>query len=823
MIEIRDATGNTVAFLTPRDGVKDAWINQRLNEECTLSFSLPLTCPKWKEITPECRLVAGGREFVILRPDAVDSSRDEQGRLWGDVVAAESWVLLNKEYPTVSNDPDAVGEDLEVTIISGGTPAGGYPAGSAGSALSYLLEGSGWTLGICDVEGFHDMETEKQSLLQNIEKVQEIWGGYLVWDSLNKTVSLRAEGKWRNYHGFQIRYRKNQKNITRTTNNDITTRLYLFGENNLDIASVNGGKKYIENFSYTSTIYTNKYEDQNIDDPQELKDKGIEVLEKICRPRHTYRTQIVDLRTLPGYEHETFDIGDLVDVVDEELGTDTQIRIVGYKYNIFQPWQCELEIGEPEERLASRLADALDASRFVDEALRPNPTISNIRKGFIDTFATTINSADGKLVWSDAVLDAIEADEEGRETGRRVRLTPGGLGISSDGGQTFDTAVTGDGVLADKIICSDVYALSSADGYARFGGTGLRVFDTKNVCKVHIGQWKPGTFGFLIGESPDTNFQLKFDGTDLIFGDGCIKWNNLDAQTQENLKGEPGDTGPPGSYYAPSYLYSTYIGPTEIRSPYITGNAGQFHGTLTVGSGTNTAGISGYGTANSAIRFWAGSSYTYRGSAPFRVTQGGTLNATGATIEGEFFVENSGVTLAELVKNAYGGGLWINDIDGKRNIAIGCESGYGNNTGGTLCLYNKAPIGSYIDNYRRVEAGISSSDDAGLLNLRLGSTRKVTVQICAASNLGDWGAVAVRDSNEREKVSLYANSPSSGGELRIRNSSGSLTTQLTATTGKINNETIATQPWVNGQGFATQSWVEDRIAEWFVSHIGNYH
>lgn len=507
-IEVRNAAGKTVAFLSPKDGMKDVWVDQKLNNECTLAFSLPLTCPKWKELTSECRLIAGGKEFVILRPDVIDFTRDEQGRLWGNAVAVESWYLLAKDYPTVSNHPDEEPVDLEVTILSGGAPTGGYPAGSAGSALAYLLAGSGWALGVCDVDGVHDLETEKLSLLANIEQVQKTWGGFLVWDSLNKTVSLRAEEKWQNYTGFQVRYKKNEKTMTRTENNDITTRLYPFGEDDLDIASVNNGKKYIENFSYTNTVYTDIFVDQDIDDPQELLEKATQELAKICRPRYTYHISMVDLRTLPGYEHEIFDIGDLVDIIDEELGADNRARIVGYKYNVFQPWQCELEIGEPEDRLEARLANTINVADFVERALKPNPTMSNILKGFINTFATTINSASGKLVWSDDVLDAIETDASGRETGRRVRLTPGGIGISKDGGQSFVTAMTGDGILANTIICSMLYALSSEDGFTQMVGDGLRVYDKQGNLRAHIGTYGDGKYGVKIigGEiSSDTS------------------------------------------------------------------------------------------------------------------------------------------------------------------------------------------------------------------------------------------------------------------------------------------------------------------------------
>jgi len=494
-IEIKNVDRQLTALLAPDvDGIKDCYLDVRLNAESTLTFFLPMISEKWEEIVPECLIIVGGREYTILHDEAIDIERDQQGKIWGKVMAQESWKKLGKQYleSGINNVPGETPTELGVTILSGGIPAGGYSAGSAGSALTYLLAGSGWTLDVCDVIGTHDLETEKESLLANIQKVQEIWGGYLVWDSLNHKVSLRAESIWQNYTGFQIMYRKNLKHITRTDNNNLVTRLYAFGQDGLDISSVNGGVKYLENFSYTSNVYVDTYENQEISDPQELKDKTTEELGKICKPRYTYRVGMVDLRTLPEYSHEDFSLGDMVDVIDQELGFDVKVRIIRHKYNLFQPWKCELEIGDFQERFVAKLADSFNVAKFVSDALKPNPATSNLLKGFINTFATTINSANGKLVWNDSTLEAIEIDEAGEETGKRVRVTPGGIGISTDGGQTFVTAMTGAGILANTVIVNALYALSTDDGFTKLEASGLHVYDEAAVERLIAGWWMDG-------------------------------------------------------------------------------------------------------------------------------------------------------------------------------------------------------------------------------------------------------------------------------------------------------------------------------------------
>lgn len=373
------------------DGLKDVQIDRELNGRSILTFSLSIlpggadvpvltvkgVMPtvdvadpnaKWQYITDQYRIYAGGREFVVLNPDAIEKERDGK-KLWGKVTAHESWVLLGKKYATVSNDPQTPDPPpLAVIIVSGGNDLSGgrYPVGSAAHALYAILQGTGWSVGTVDVTGTHDLETEKESVLANIQKVQETWGGYLVWDSVAKTVSLRSESTWALYTGYQVRYAKNLKGITRTDDYDIITRLYPFGKDDLNIGSVNGGVLYLNNNTYTTDILEGVWVNQDIDTAAELKTEAEKYLAKVCHPRHNYQVSQADLRTLSGYTHEDFDLGHMVDVIDSDLGINVQARIIRYKYNVFQPWQCALEVGDPIDKDANLLADSQQMVKYLD-------------------------------------------------------------------------------------------------------------------------------------------------------------------------------------------------------------------------------------------------------------------------------------------------------------------------------------------------------------------------------------------------------------------------------------------------------------------------
>ncbi len=370
-IEIKTATGNRAAFLSPKaDALKDVYPDCRLNGESTLEFYLPATSEKIAELTPECQIWAGGRVYTLLKEEAVDIVRDSDNKLWAKFMSIERWAELDTEYPEpyISNDPiTPIPSDLAVIIVSGGSNLSGglYTVGSAAHALHAVLAGSGWSVGTIDVTGTHDLEMEKESRLALIKEIQNIWGGYLVWDSTNKIVHLRNANLWQNYTGFQVRYRKNLKHITRTQSNRLITKMYAFGHDELDIASINGGVKYLTNHSYSSRDYVGIYKNQDIYNAAELKEKATAELSLICRPKYQYKTKLVDLRTLPEYSHEDFFIGDMADVVDPDVGT-ARVRIIRHKYNLFRPWECEIDLGDPEERLIEKLKASFNTSDFVD-------------------------------------------------------------------------------------------------------------------------------------------------------------------------------------------------------------------------------------------------------------------------------------------------------------------------------------------------------------------------------------------------------------------------------------------------------------------------
>lgn len=256
------------------------------------------------------------------------------------------------------------------------------PRGSGGYAMWAALKDSGWSLGICDViatgfnpsedYGVFNVESDMKDVLYNVQYIQQLYGGILDWDSEHNVLNYRAENStdyqayddgFNNWTGMEFREGKNMTSVPIVTyDNKIITKAYVLGYGNLNIKSVNSGKGYIEDHSYTDAVYTGYINQDLIFDTndeggqKQLLYWGKKELSKKCRPRKSINLSVTDLRTSEGYEHEIFDIGDIVRVYyRDDIGEKEVIdekRITMWEYNVFAMWDCSIELGDKVQNLS---------------------------------------------------------------------------------------------------------------------------------------------------------------------------------------------------------------------------------------------------------------------------------------------------------------------------------------------------------------------------------------------------------------------------------------------------------------------------------------
>lgn len=126
---------------------------------------------------------------------------------------------------------------------------------NANDIMTQLLTGTVWTIGTIDPifnSVYRQFKAENSNVLDCILQVGETYGALIQWDTELRKVSLLRLDTYGQFRGLTVDYGKFLRSIKRTrTTDELVTRLYVYGKEDLSINSVNPtGQSYIEDFSY---------------------------------------------------------------------------------------------------------------------------------------------------------------------------------------------------------------------------------------------------------------------------------------------------------------------------------------------------------------------------------------------------------------------------------------------------------------------------------------------------------------------------------------------------------------------------------------------
>jgi len=196
-----------------------------------------------------------------------------------------------------------------------------FNADRAEVPMRYALQGTGWSVGTVNVTTLRTWNCEEDNALAILRMVQNIHGGDLVFDNGNKIVHLLTfSGK---ESGALFAYRKNLNSIKRVVDTrSLVTRLYAYGKDGMTFSLINGGKEYVEDFTYSSEVRVSTLDCSNFTNPYQMLEFARMRLAEYSRPRVSYVLSAMDLSVLTGYEHERWELGDIVTVDDRRFGYD---------------------------------------------------------------------------------------------------------------------------------------------------------------------------------------------------------------------------------------------------------------------------------------------------------------------------------------------------------------------------------------------------------------------------------------------------------------------------------------------------------------------
>ena len=398
------------------DDEEDVLINPRIekrqNSEAVFTFTIDTRNPKWQEINnPENLYLVDGMVFSTNFDGSFKEVISENDENTIEVTAYERQQLLSRKFVRAWNSEtnlEKIDTFMVVILSNGNLPLKNngteittkYPKGSSGYALEGLLYGTGWTVGTCDIYEYEngevvkdesgnpvyskfDLETDQVNIYDNILKVQELWGGILVFDSYNKIVHHRDETLYLPYNGYEVRYQKNMQSLEKKYNNKIITKLCPLGEGGLNIINVNDGSVWLENYSYTDTVLEGIENNPDITNQTQLKRWGQRKLEMLCQPTIELDVNLALMYQLEGYELETIDLNHIVDVINyNDVDTDyMQLRVVEFSYSVWDRTDATIKLSNITLDSTDIFRKAVKATNIINTGTLEASKVINIYKG----------------------------------------------------------------------------------------------------------------------------------------------------------------------------------------------------------------------------------------------------------------------------------------------------------------------------------------------------------------------------------------------------------------------------------------------------------
>ena len=260
-------------------------------------------------------------------------------------------------------------EDLEKSILQTFTAKNKTVTQAATSALS----GTGWTVSTT-ITKKRSVQTIKKTPLEILYKIRDAFMCEISFDTVHKTVTFKT--KLGQDRGVYFRSDVNLRSISPVYDSyDYYTRLIPIGADGLEIN--NGGKNYVENYTYSSKIRTLIWEDTSYTDASELMTDATAKLADMAAPKRSYSVDVVDLARIRD-SVLSFDLGDTIKLTDENTGVMEKQRIVKIVIHPDDPTKNTVELSNTVLTWEEQQAQLKAAADAWEDISNPDGSVNGV-------------------------------------------------------------------------------------------------------------------------------------------------------------------------------------------------------------------------------------------------------------------------------------------------------------------------------------------------------------------------------------------------------------------------------------------------------------
>lgn len=339
----------------------------------------------------------------------------------------------------------------------------GYSNGSA--TLDATITGilpAGWSL--IDNTGLSMQRTIEGDYtpLEIVEACRDTYGVYFRFDNVAQTITVIIPDAAAPLGAFATRDLNLKEINYKGKSTDFVTRLYAYGADGLSFASINDGKPYVDNNTYSDKVVCAVWKDDRYSVAENLLADAIAKLAVMAKPDRSYDCDVVDLRAtnpeMYGFlDFEVFSVATLID----------DAKSFSINYQVVERWNYPYY---PEK---NKVIFSSSPAKIQSQVTQISESITNPNSVFQQQQAAAINNATNWITGTNGGYVVFQKNNQGQpyeilimdqpiiDAATKVwRWNNGGLGYSSNGyNGPYTTAITQDGaIVADFITAGTLTA-----------------------------------------------------------------------------------------------------------------------------------------------------------------------------------------------------------------------------------------------------------------------------------------------------------------------------------------------------------------------------
>lgn len=357
-------------------------------------------------------------------------------------------------------------------------------------------------------------------------------------------------------NGNELTLRFNAKSAESSRDaSTLITRLYPYGQDDLDISTVNNGKQYIDSPMVEKIgVYEGFSNFDECEEPDELLKLAKwqfaeDNLERIDIPKYTMTVGYVDV--CEAYKYHNLNrpsIGDRVKIFDKSMNTKTLQRIITTKIYPFEPRKSTIEVGHPQVTIDSFFKDI--ATTNIIQKIQRNGK-KEIKTSYLEMMRENVKVSINEALQNENIAKyqtgALFESPDGQSA---VAIIKGQLAIAgqkTEGEWDWTTVINDNEIIVSDVFTGALYTnlctIMSANGKLTIENSLITMQDENNIVRFECG-YKNGKYVFCLYDATgERNVYINDSGEAVFAGSINTKkdttvGSRLNLQTTKNA-GEP--------------------------------------------------------------------------------------------------------------------------------------------------------------------------------------------------------------------------------------------------------------------------------------------